>query len=252
MAGMVAILCWACGGAGRPGLALVLILAGATMAAARPVDLQLILAVDCSLSVDGAEYRLQMDGLSAALSDPKVVDAIRSGPRGAIALSVVQWAGHDAQHVTLPWIRIAGPRSAQAVAARIAAMPRATDGGATSVSAVMRFALTHFMDSPHIGDRQVLDISSDGRHNHGPVLDIVRREVAATDIQVNALTILNDYPGLDSYYRKEIILGLGAFVEPARDYEDYRRAMRRKLLREIRYRAIVRTPAGGEVLRAGP
>ena len=219
-------------------------------AAAEPVDLQLILAIDCSYSVDSTEFRQQMQGTAAALRDPEVIAAIENGPRGRIAVSLVQWAGNDQQHVTLPWRRIGNAAEARAVAEAIAALPRATADGATSVSAMMRFGVSHFARGPYRGDRRVIDVSSDGRNNFGPVLSLAREFVATQDVTVNGLAITNEIPTLHQYYEQQVIVGLGAFVVRAANYADYARAIRIKLLKEIGYDAVAGAASSARTLTA--
>jgi hypothetical protein len=238
------------GRAALAAVACVAALAAGAPARAQPVDLALILAIDVSFSVNAEEFRQQADGTAAALTNPEVLKAIQANPHGRIAVAVVQWADHNQQAVAVDWRLVADRADAEELARAVAEMPRLADDGATSVSAAMRFAARLFLDLPYRAERQVLDISSDGRHNRGPRLQVMRRQVGRQGITVNALTILNEAPTLDSYYRERIIVGDDPFVVRAETYADYRRAIRTKLLREIGYDPVARAPGPRPVTAA--
>ena len=209
--------------------------AAAGSARAQVVDLLLVLAIDCSYSVDAGEYDLQRKGIAYALQDPEIRDAILSGPNGAIALSVVQWSSGASQVLALPWRLLNGPEAIAAAAAEIAELPRATRDGATSISAAIAFSMRVIETSPYQAVRRIIDVSGDGRNNNGPPLARYRDAAASRGITVNGLAILNEHPTLDYYFKAQVIAGFGAFVEPANSYPDYQAAIRRKILREIRY-----------------
>jgi hypothetical protein len=212
------------------------VLGAATGAArAQVVDLLLVLAIDCSYSVDGGEYDLQRKGIAYALQDPEIRDAILSGPNGAIALSVVQWSSARSQVLVLPWRLLNSPDAIASAASEIAGLPRATQDGATSISAAIGFSMGVIERSPYQAVRRIIDVSGDGRNNNGPPLGGLREAAAARGITVNGLAILNEHPTLDYYFKAKVIAGFGAFVEPANSYPDYQTAIRRKMLREIRY-----------------
>tara|TARA_R110002110_G_scaffold192614_1_gene400812 strand:+ start:477 stop:1172 length:696 start_codon:yes stop_codon:yes gene_type:complete len=199
-----------------------------------PVDIELVLALDCSYSVDSEEFSLQVLGLSDAFRSPQVIKAIGDGQFGRIGVSVIQWSSYHSQEQAVSWSLVAGQDSALALSARIANMPRVTAEGATSISGALAAALDAFGRSPFSGSRRVIDVSGDGRNNSGPELAILRERVLAQNITINGLAILNDIPTLDYYYNQQVIGGPAAFVMRANDYDDYVRAIRLKLLKEIR------------------
>lgn len=198
-----------------------------------PVDLELVLAIDSSDSVDGREYALQIGGLAQAFRDPAVHEAIGGGPLGSIAVAVVEWSGRYQQVVQVPWTRIDGAAAAQALAAEIGQLRRAFDEGVTSISGALDFAAAQFTGNGFAAARRVIDISSDGVQNQGRRIDLARDAALAQDLTINALVILNEMPDLQEYFGERVIGGLGAFVMAANDYPDYPEAIRRKLLREI-------------------
>ena len=199
----------------------------------RPVDVAIVLAVDCSWSVDDLEYKQQMEGLAAAIRSKDVVDAIRNGPRGRIAVALLQWAAKNDQHLSLDWQIIETPEDAVIVAAKIGAAPRVITEGATSITAAISLGTLMHSRRPFSADRQIIDVSGDGLNNTGGIPDRARDRAVAAGITVNALAILNDVEFLHYYFRNHIIGGHNPFVETADDYSDYHRAIKRKLLREI-------------------
>lgn len=211
-------------------------------ASAQQVDLELILAVDSSASVDTLEFRLQTSGMATALRDPKVHQAITTGPYKSISILVMEWAGADFQAVTVPWTLIDGPEAAVAIANRIERLQRAISTGATSISGAMDFASRQFDHTPYKGLRRVLDVSCDGRNNQGANVWLTRDRLIARGITINGLVILNEHPNLDRYFDQEVIGGDGAFVEAAVDYADYSDAFLRKLLREVQNVPIGQAP----------
>jgi len=211
----------------------VLTLANPAARAQQPVDLELVLAVDCSYSVDSAEFALQMQGLAAAFRDPAVVAAIRANPYGAVAVTVVQWSGPSSQVVVVPWRRVHDTASAVDFSTRITATPRLTAEGATSISSMVQFGL-HLLDNNAFnGTRQAIDVSSDGRNNAGPRMRDLRPIVAWRGVTLNGLAILNEVATLNYYFEKYVIAGPNAFVVTANDYSAYRDAILDKIVREI-------------------
>ena len=208
--------------------------------AEEPVDVALVLAVDVSRSIDEEEARLQREGYRAAVSDPRVVEAIRGGMMGAIAIAYTEWAGIEFQRLVLPWTRIAGPRDAEAWAAALAQAPRSSLSW-TSISGAIEHARGVMVACPFEATRKVIDISGDGVNNSGPPAEAARDRAVAEGITINGLPILNDRPTfgrpppmpLDQYFRESVIGGSGAFMIPAEDFEAFGQAVRRKLIREI-------------------
>lgn len=222
--------------AGLPALAA----APAPARAEEPVDVLLVLAVDVSRSIDEDEARLQREGYRSAVSDPRVVEAIRRGMLGAIGLAYVEWAGFEYQRLVLPWTRIAGQRDADAWAAALAEAPRASLSW-TSISGALDFSRRTMDAAPFEGTRRVIDVSGDGVNNSGRSASAARDECVAAGIVVNGLPIINDRPTfgrappipLDQYFAENVIGGPGAFMIVAEDFEAFGNAVRRKLIREI-------------------
>jgi hypothetical protein len=196
------------------------------------VDLALILAIDCSFSVDTREFALQMEGIGRAFMREEVKKAIAQGQRQRIAVAVVQWSDERNQIVSLPWTMVSGDADADELGKLLMNMPRQLTEGGTSISAALGFSAPLFAAAPS-AERQVIDVSTDGRNNSGPPVSPMRDRLVAQGITINGLTILNEWPTLDTYFENNVAGGVGFFVIPANDYEDYGEAMFRKLLREI-------------------
>ena len=196
------------------------------------VDLALVLAIDCSFSVDAREFRLQMEGLANALMREDVKTAIRRGPAGRIAVIAVQWSDEMNQRAIIPWTIVASDADADALGLALFAMPRRLAEGGTSISAALRFSGALFASAPKAA-RQVIDVSSDGRNNIGIPVSVVRDHLVAQGITINGLAILNEWPTLDIYFENSVVGGQAHFVMPANDYAAYGEAIYRKLLREI-------------------
>jgi hypothetical protein len=197
------------------------------------VDLALVLAVDCSFSVDATEFRLQMQGLGQAFRRPEIHDAVANGAIGKVVVSVFQWSDDRSQLIVVPWTIIDGPQSALALADILETMPRRLAEGGTSISSAMRFAAAMLEAAPFTTPRRVMDISSDGRNNIGIATDRVRNEIARRNITINGLVIINEWPTLDKYFEQQVVGGPAHFVMVANDYIAYAEAIYRKLLREI-------------------
>lgn len=202
-------------------------------ASSQSVDVELILAIDSSASVDADEFALQIEGLSQAFADPEVIQAIESGPRGAISVTVVEWAGSVVQTIDIPWVRVSNRQEAYALSSQIRNTQRSILSGATSIAGVLGFGMSLFATNPFPGDRQVIDISCDGRNNQGANVELVRDLLVDHGVTINGLTILNEHPTLHYYFEQRVIGGFGSFVEIANDYYNYSEAIRRKLIREI-------------------
>lgn len=202
-------------------------------ARAEPVDLELVLAVDSSASVDYAEFNLQLEGLAHAFRDPELVAAIGLGTHRVIAVTLMEWSSAGRQEIVLPWRRIATEADAAAIADQIDRSPRQLQTGATSISSAIRFANDLFVDNGFEGVRRVIDLSGDGYNNQGEALEIARAAVLDSGTTINALAIENQVLGLADYFEQQLIGGIGAFAMRAADYRDYLGQIRRKLLREI-------------------
>jgi len=205
-----------------------------------PVDLELILAVDASRSIDDYEYRLQREGYARALRDKAVVEAILSGERQRIALAYVEWGSAIQQKVIIDWQVIDGKAAAEKFAKDLLAAPRAFYGS-TSVSGAIDFSVKLFGQKGIRGARRVIDISGDGPNNRGRPSRAARDDAVKAGITINGLAILNDRPSrppwpeedVDKHYQREVIGGPGAFLIVANGFGDFARAVRLKLLREI-------------------
>jgi Protein of unknown function (DUF1194) len=197
------------------------------------VDLALVLAVDSSYSVDTTEYRLQMQGLAAAFRDNEVIEAMKNGPSGRIAVSVVQWSDLKSQVVVIPWRIISGQKTAADLSLTLSQTPRQTASGGTSITTMIKKGAAMLSRLPFYAQRKVIDISADGRNNNGGDPRPIRDLVAANGITINGLAIINEVITLDKYFEIYITGGPGNFVIVANDYSAYATAIKRKLILEI-------------------
>jgi Protein of unknown function (DUF1194) len=205
-----------------------------------PVDVELVLAVDVSYSMDPDEQALQRDGYAKAFTSKEFMQALHEGAHGKIAVTYIEWAGQFDQRVIVPWRLIEGPESADAVAAEIAAAPTRR-ASRTSISGGLRFAKSLFEHSGYRGVRRVIDVSGDGANNSGPPVVPMRDEVIKSGIVINGLPIMlkranpgtMDIANLDVYYEDCVIGGAGAFVVPIRERSKFVEATREKLVLEV-------------------
>jgi hypothetical protein len=214
-------------------LALALSIWTVVGAPAQEVDLALVLAVDSSGSVDAEEFALQRKGYAGALTHPDVLAAIRRGPIGAIAVTVVEWSGPMIRHVVVDWTRISDENGAVAVAARLLSLPRTIFGGGTAVGAAIDFGMEMLGRSPFSAIRRTIDVSGDGINNRGRPAAVARDEAVAQRVTINGLAIVEFGNDIEGYYRDHVIGGPGAFVIRADGFADFARAVRRKLILEI-------------------
>lgn len=209
-------------------------------AAATDVDVELVIAVDVSYSMDPDEQALQREGYITGLTSPEFLNALRQGAHGRIAVTYFEWAGATDQRVVVPWRLIDGPATAKAFTDEIAAAPYRR-AYRTSISGALHFALPLFGDSGFRGVRRVIDVSGDGVNNQGDLVTITRDEVLERGITINGLPILLKRPSaatmdiedLDIYYEDCVVGGPGAFVIPIRERDQFREATRTKLVLEI-------------------
>lgn len=229
----------------------VLPCAGAARSAPVPVDLELVLAVDVSGSVDEEEGRLQRTGYVEAFRSPSVLRAVQSGRHKRIAVTYVEWAGSDWQVSVAGWRLIHDEASAGEFAALLAEKPVGS-GPYTSISGAIEFSLPLFDNNGFTSERRVIDISGDGPNNSGDYVTTAREKALRAGVTINGLPIVNNRPSpwgrapmphLDLYYRKCVIGGRRAFLVVAKDFRSFGRAIRRKLILEI-----VGLPGGGEPL----
>ncbi|WP_299415495.1 DUF1194 domain-containing protein [uncultured Sulfitobacter sp.] len=196
--------------------------------AAPACDLALVLAVDVSGSVDPAEYRVQMDGLAAALRDGTVVDALID-QRAQVTL--IQWSGSTRQRQTVPWHGIGSAADVAGLADKIAADPRVWRNFSTAIGEALDLSLQALEAVPHCR-RKVIDVSGDGISNEGAAPQTFRTALKAAEVTVNALAIETDETDLTAWFFEHLITGEGAFVITANGFEDYPAQIRRKLQRE--------------------
>lgn len=214
--------------------------AATTARADTPVDLQLVLAVDVSRSIDEVEAELQRRGYIEALTSDRVIDAILSGEHRRIALCYTEWAGTHYQAVVIDWSVIDSAAGARRFADKLAEAPRASQSW-TAVGAALAHAGQRFDASGFTSRRRVIDISGDGRTNDGPPAEIVRDKLVATGIVVNGLPVMMNRTNfgrppdltLDKYYEESVIGGPGSFMIVADNFDQFGRAVRTKLVREI-------------------
>lgn len=197
------------------------------------VDLQLVLAVDASGSVDQGRFELQKQGYVAAFRDARVLHAIQSGDMQSIAVTMVQWTGPMLQMQVLPWTMLKDATTTHAFAAAIAATPRQLFSGGTSISGVIDYAVPLMRESPFQGTRRVIDISGDGSNNRGRPAASARDDAIRAGMTINGLPILAREPELDRYFVDHVIGGPGAFVIAAASYETFADAILKKLIREM-------------------
>ena len=208
--------------------------------AAEPVDLELVLAVDVSLSMSPMELDIQRDGYAAALTHDRVLQAIAEGAYGKIAVTYFEWAGTTSHRVVVPWTIIANRADAERVAAKLSAQP-ANSARRTSIAAALGFGADLFAESQYRGTKRVIDISGDGPNNQGEPVEIARDAVIEQGITINGLPLMTtggfssayDVEHLDRYYTDCVIGGPGAFMIPVNDWSQFPEAIRRKLVLEL-------------------
>lgn len=215
-------------------VALIFLLFPTMDAAAEEVDMQLVLAIDVSSSVNFDEYNLQMRGFAEAFRNDVVIEAIAAGPRGRISIAATHWAGLGEHGIVIGWQIISNAEESRAFADRLDNVPRTFPYGGTAIAGALEHAYSLFSRDRNFSTRKVIDISGDGVTSIGRPPEIARDKIIANGVIINGLPILNDEPELDSYYRDRVIGGLGAFIEPAQGYDDFAQAIAEKLVREIR------------------
>lgn len=204
-----------------------------------PVDLELVLAIDASTSVDPYEFGLQRTGLAAAFRHPDVIGAIHAAGERGVAIAVMQWSGRGRQRVSVDWTLVRDAASAGVLADRIDAAPRLVTG-LTDIAGAIRFSLALLRDNGFFGERRVVDVSGDGSSN-APSAEQARNEAVGAGVTVNGLVIYNEDIDLGAlakldirnHYADHVIGGPGAFLMTADDFVDFQIAIRRKLVREI-------------------
>jgi hypothetical protein len=212
-------------------------------AADLPVDLELVLGVDVSGSIDTEHAYLQRSGYARALTDRRVVEAIQSSSFGRIALTYVEWADDSLQRTVVDWQVIDGLASAKDFARRLGGAPTVTEAR-TSISALIDYCVPLFANNGFEGARQVIDVSGDGENNVGRAVTLARDAAVNAGVTINGLPIIREgllpwdedrdrRRNLDTYYRDSVIGGPGAFVVVVKDYNGFAEAIISKLLKEI-------------------
>lgn len=209
------------------------VLSQAQPARAETVAVELILAIDCSSSVEEHEYSLQMRGVADAFRAPAVVQALSAATPNGIAVTLVQWSGAGMHTQAVAWTHIHNKQSAAEFANAVERTPRYMRWGATAIGEALSFSAGLFEDNGFNGVRRVIDVSGDGSSNQGTFPTEARKLLVAAGMTINGLAILNDEPDLGRYYKDQVVGGPRSFVEQAKDFTDFATAIRRKLIREI-------------------
>jgi hypothetical protein len=204
------------------------------------VDVELVLAVDVSYSMDMDELAIQREGYAQAIVSKEFLQALKTGPNGKISVTYFEWAASSDQKIIIPWRVIDGPETADAVANEIMKTP-IRRASRTSISGAINFAMPLFDENPHRGLRRVIDISGDGPNNNGAPVTGARDAAVEKGITINGLPIMvkepsystMDIDNLDFYYEDCVIGGPGAFVVTIKDREKFKEAIRTKLVLEV-------------------
>ena len=216
----------------------------AVSSAAEQVDLLLVLAADVSRSIDSEKFQLQREGYAAAITDPRVLEAIRSGRAGRIGLSFVEWSGLTSQRVVIDWTAISDAEQAKSFADRLLEAPRSF-ADRTSISSAIEFAMVHLARAPFESARHTIDLSGDGTNNSGREVTQARDEAITQGVTINGLVILSETPlawnpdhtnpagGLENYYRTNVVGGPGAFVMAAQGFDSFGQAIVKKMIAEV-------------------
>ena len=217
------------------------------------VDAAIVLAADVSRSIDDEEFALQRRGYADAIQSQQVLDAVSTGPHGAVALAYVEWAGDGEDKVVVDWAVIRNQTDASAFAAALTAAPRSFVGR-TAIGTAIDYSFAMFAESAFATDRRVIDVSGDGANNQGRVVTDARDAAVGAGAIINGLAIFNKKAaamggylalhtnppgGIAQYYRDNVTGGSGAFVLQIDDFKSFGEAMMRKLVNEI---ALAREP----------
>ena len=204
------------------------------------VDIELVLAVDVSYSMDMDELAVQREGYAQAITSKEFLQALKAGPNGKISLTYFEWAASSDQKIIVPWRVIDGPEAADAVAQDILKTP-VRRASRTSISGAINFATRLLEEDPHRGLRRVIDISGDGPNNNGGSVTVARDAAVEKGIVINGLPIMvkdptystMDIENLDFYYEDCVIGGPGSFVVSIKDRDKFKEAIRTKLVLEV-------------------
>jgi hypothetical protein len=218
----------------RIALAICLCVSPAFADAKIPVTLELVLALDSSASVDSKEFRLQNEGISRAFKDPEVLEAIDNMKPFGAAIAVIQWGAKGETQVVLPFTHIEDARDAKAFGFRVGLIRRWMRASATSIATGINDAAGLIASNAFEGQRKVIDVSGDGVDNGGIDLDGARVSANRAGVTINGLAIEAEDKKLTTYYENNVIIGSDSFVESADGFDDFARAIKEKLLRELR------------------
>jgi hypothetical protein len=211
-------------------VALVFSVSGAS--AAEKVSIELVLATDTSISVDAAEFHLQMSGIAAAFRNSEIIDLIESLPNGA-AVCLVHWSVGHLNRVAVPWFHVTDRQSALLFAALVELAPRINTGRGTGIADAIDFSARQIEIGPYEGQVRKIDVSGDERSNSGPPTYQARDRAVDAGLTINGLSIQGLDRYLHQYYREQVIGGPSAFAMTIGGFEDFRRAIHLKLLREL-------------------
>jgi Protein of unknown function (DUF1194) len=212
--------------------------------AQEPVDLLLVLAADVSRSVDDPKFQLQREGYAAAISSPRVLQAINSGVNGRIAVCFVEWSGQSSQRLVIDWTTIGDAAAARRFRDQLLEAPRSFANG-TSISGAIDFSMSLIDRAPYLAQRYTIDLSGDGTNNSGRDVALARDKALAKGVTINGLVILTQRPfgsnpqhtnppgGLEDYYRNNVVGGAGSFVIAVENFESFGQAILKKLTTEI-------------------
>jgi Protein of unknown function (DUF1194) len=203
-------------------------------AAETPVAIELVLALDSSASMNREEFDLQIQGITAAFKDPAILQAIKDLLPLGVAVTVTQWGGPGESRVVVPFTHIVTQRQAKAFGFRASRGTRSFYADTTSIASAIEDSVALLEANGFDGQRRVIDVSGDGVDNSGEDLNAARNVAQTAGVTVNGLAIESEQPGLFDYYEKNVITGADSFAIRAIDFKDYARAIREKLLKELR------------------
>jgi Protein of unknown function (DUF1194) len=226
-------LCRLMRGTASRALLVPLLISAASGADRTVTNIELVLALDCSASVDGREFRLQIEGIAAAFKDPKVQRAVENLKPFGAAVTIVQWGAPGETKQVVPFTLLLDGRDAKAFGFRASLIPRWLRASETSIATAIGDSTEMIDTNAFDGQRKVIDVSGDGRDNSFVDLESARLAAKTAGITINGLAIESDDAGLATYFQDNVVTGADAFVERAADYEDFARAIREKLLREL-------------------
>lgn len=227
-------LVWGFGG--RVAAVAMLALAPAATVRAGCADVALVLAIDASGSITDGEFSEQVDGYVAALTSDMVLGSFADA--GVVDIAAVLWADSAYAPRIVPWQRVTGRRDAQDFAVALRRAGRGVTGN-TDIGVGIRAALQLFDEPGRCAERQIIDVSGDGRasvlarRSYHVALAVARKEALERGVVINGLAIATREPGLARYYRSHVAGGLGAFVLEVRDMGGFSQALTQKLRKEL-------------------